>query len=57
MFILSSISRGLEFWYVNDDTSMYENSEPDIFKNIKFSGEIFNNWPSDLLGTNVYKTL
>ena len=57
MFILSSISRGLEFWYVNDDTSMYENSEPDILKNIKFSGEISNNWPSDLLGTNVYKTL
>ena len=56
MLILSSISRGLEFWSVNH-TSIYENSELKAFKNIKFLGEISNNWRNDLLGTNVYKTL
>ena len=56
MFILSSISRGLDFWSVNH-TSIYENSELKVFKNIKFLGEISNNWSNDLLGTNVYKTL
>ena len=56
MFILSSISSGLEFWSVNH-TSIYENSELKVFKNIKFLGEISNNWSNDLLGTNVYKTL
>ena len=56
MFILSSISRGLEFWSV-DHTSIYKNSESIVVKNIKFSGEISNNWPNDLLGTNVYKNL
>ena len=56
MFILSSISRGLDFWRVNH-TSIYEISETKVFKNIKFLGEISNNWPSDLLGTNLYKTL
>ena len=55
MFILSSISRGLEFWSVNH-ILIYENSESKVFKNIKFSGKINNNWPNDLLGTNVYKT-
>ena len=54
--ILSSISRGLEFWPVNY-TSIYGNSESSVFKNIRVSGEIPNNWPKDLLGTNVYKTL
>ena len=56
MFILSSISRGLDFWWVNH-TSIYEISEIKVSKNIKFLGEISNNWPSDLLGTNLYKTL
>ena len=56
MFILSSISSGLEFWLVND-ISMYKSSELNIFKNIKFLFEISNNWPNDVLGTNVYKTL
>ena len=56
IFILSSISRGSEFWSVNH-TSIYKNSESNISKNIKFSGEISNNWPKDLLGTNVYKAL
>ena len=56
MFILSSISRGLDFWWVNH-TSIYEISETKVSKNIKFLGEISNNWPSDLLGTNLYKTL
>ena len=56
IFILSSISSGLEFLSVNH-TSICENSESNVCKNIKYSGEIFNNWPSDLLETNVYKTL
>ena len=56
MFMLSSISRGLEFWSVNY-TSICKNSESNVFKNIKFSGEISNNWPKDLLGMNVYKIL
>ena len=55
MFILSPISSGLEFWSVNH-TSIYENSELKIFKNMKLSGEISNNWSKDLLGTNAYKT-
>ena len=42
MFILSSITRGLEFRSVNH-TSIYENSESKIFKNIKFLGETSNN--------------
>ena len=54
--ILSSITRGLEFWSVND-TSIYKNSESNVFKNIRFSGEISNIWPNDLLGTNVYNLL
>ena len=56
MFILSSISRRLEFWSV-DHISMYATSVSKVFKSIKCSGEISNNWPNDLLGTNVYKTL
>ena len=56
MFILSSISRGLEFWSVNH-TSIYQNSELKFLKNINIFGEISNNWPNDLLGTNAYKTL
>ena len=34
MFILSFIFRGLELWSVNH-TSIYENSELNIFKKIK----------------------
>ena len=56
MFVLSSISWGLEFLSVNH-TSIYENSESNVFPNIKFLGEIPNNWPNDLLWTSVYKTL
>ena len=52
MFILSSFSRGVEFWSVNH-TSIYENSESNVFKNIKYFGKIFSNWPNDLLGANV----
>ena len=51
MFILASISSGLEFWSVNR-TSIFE-----IFENTKFFGERSSNWLNDLLGTNVYKTL
>ena len=56
MFILISISRGLKFWSGNH-ISIYENSELKVFKNIKFFGDISNNWPNDLLGTNEYKAL
>ena len=56
MYILSSISRGLEFCSVNH-TSIYENSESNLCENRTFSGEVSNNWRNDLLGTNVCKTL
>ena len=55
-FILSSISRGLEFWSVNH-TSICKNSESNVLENTKFSGEICQNWPNALLGTIVYKAL
>ena len=55
LFILSSISVGLEFWSVNH-TWIYENSESKVIENMTFSGEISNKWPNDLLGKNVYKT-
>ena len=42
MFILSSISSGLEFLSVND-TSIHKNSELKVFENIKFYGEISSN--------------
>ena len=56
IFFLPTNSSGLEFWSVNQ-TWICENSESNVLKNIKFSGKIFNNWPNDLLGTNVYKAL
>ena len=56
MFILSSVSNSLESWSRNH-TSIYENSELKIFKNMTFVGKISNNWPNDLLETNVHKTL
>ena len=56
MFILSSIPSGIEFWLVNH-TSVYKNSESKDFKNIKCLDVIYNNWPNDLFGSNVYKTL
>ena len=40
--MLSSIFRGFEFRSVNN-TSIYENPEPRIFKNIYFLGETSNN--------------
>ena len=49
MPILSSICRELESWSVND-TTIYECSESNFFINIRFLGEISNNWPNDLLG-------
>ena len=42
MFILSSFTSGLEFQSVNH-TSKYENSESNVFKNIKLLAEISNN--------------
>ena len=55
IFILYSISSGLSFWSVSD-TSICGNSESNVYiflKNIKFSGEIFDDWLKNLLGTNV----
>ena len=43
MFILSSIPSSLAFGSVNH-SSKYEKSELNVFKNIKFFGEISNNW-------------
>ena len=56
IFIFSSISRGLELWLVNH-TSMYENSELKVFKNINPLGEISSNWSNNLLGIKLYKTI
>ena len=56
IFILFSFSGRSKFWSVTH-TSIYENSESNFLQNIKFSGEVSNNWLKDLLGTNVYKTL
>ena len=56
MFVLSSISIDLELRSVKH-TYMYETFELKVFENMKFLGEVSNNWPNDLLGTNVYKTL
>ena len=56
MFIFSSIFSNWWFWSVNY-TSLYENSEWKVPKNIKFLSEISNDSPNDLLGTNIYKIL
>ena len=56
MFILSSVSIRLEIRSVSY-TSINENSELKVIKNMKFVGEISNNWLNDLFGTNVYATL
>ena len=56
MFLLSSISSGLEFWSINH-TSIYENSNFNNFENIKVLGETSSNWPNNLLGINAYKAL
>ena len=36
---------------------MCQNSELEVFKNIKFLDETSNNWPNGLFGTNVNKSL
>ena len=47
MFILSSISKGLEFWSANH-TSMYENSESNVLK-------IYDFWLKNLIiGQTIY---
>ena len=53
---MSSISNGLVFWSVNH-TSMAWNSELNVFKKIKFVGEISRNWSNVLLGSNEFKSL
>ena len=54
--LLSSISSDLLLWSVNH-IKIYENSELNVFKNITLVGKISHNWPNDLFGTNVYKSL
>ena len=56
MFVLYFVSSGLEFQSVNH-TSIYENSELKVFKNIKFLGEISNNSLNGLLKSKACKTL
>ena len=55
-FILSSISNGWLFWYVNHNSIAWS-SKLNVFKKIWFFGEISNRLPNSLFGTNVYKTL
>ena len=52
MFILSSTFSVFEFSLENH-TSIYENYEIKIFKNIKVLAEISSNWLNDLFATNV----
>ena len=55
MFILSFTSNGLKCLSVSN-TSINKNPDLKVFKNTKFVvGEISNNWPNNLLETNVYK--
>ena len=56
MFVLFFISSGIVFWSVNY-TSVQKHSELKVSKNIKFLGEISNNWSNNLFETNVRKTL
>ena len=56
MFVLFFISSGIVFWSVNY-TSVQKHSELKVSKNIKFLGEISNNWSNYLFETNVHKTL
>ena len=46
----------LKIWVVNN-TSMYENSKWNVFRYIKFLGEISNNWLKILFGGSLHKTL
>ena len=56
MYVSSSISIGSGFWSVNH-TSIHENSESKDFRSMNFLCEISNNWPNDLLRTNVNRML
>ena len=57
MFILSSLYSGLKFWSVNHTSISGNLNQKCLKKYIKFLGEMSNNWPNNLLGANVYKTL
>ena len=54
--ILSSISSGILFWSVNY-TSVYKNFELNIFENINFVIEIFNNWHQMICLEQMYTNL
>ena len=53
MFTWPSVSTGLELLLVNL-ASINENSECNIFKDIKLLGKISNNWPNDLFRINAH---
>ena len=55
MFILFSISGGLDIWPVNN-TSINENFELKFFENFAFLGELSNNWANGILIITAYKT-
>ena len=52
-FVLSSTSNGLLFCSVNH-TLISRNFELNVFKEIRFGGEISSKLPNGLFGTNVY---
>ena len=55
MFISSSVSRVLEVSSVNH-TSIYENLQLYVFKNIESLEEISGSWTNCLLVIDIYKT-
>ena len=53
--LLSPLSSGWLFWYANH-TSIYKNSELNVFKDMKFVVAISTKLPNGLFGTNIYKS-
>ena len=46
-FVILPANKQLLFWSVTH-TSIYENSELKVFKDMTFFGKTFNNWPNEL---------
>ena len=57
MFILSSVSSGLEFWSVNHTSIQKFLQELKVFKNMRHLGKISNNWLNVLFGRIVGQSL
>ena len=55
-YTLINIYSDLRFWSV-DHALIYENSELKVFKNRIIFYDFYTNWPHDLLGANVYKSI